>query len=481
ASTNQSFGLPVTVAAGEAVKDVEIKFRPAGAITGRVLNEDGEPMANVTVQAMRYAYIGGKRRLNPEGQAQTNDLGEYRIFNLLPKKYYVRASVSNGEGFSLPTKRQSNKPAQAYWPVFYPDAKIAATATRLEVKPSDEQHANFNLVPVDAYVVSGKVMGIPPSSGGQPGYGMAMLISKEWREPVGTAMLSPKDPSFEIGPVPPGSYQLVAFSAEITGTGTMSQGLQNFKTGHELVNVAGANVSNVVVNLGSQNTVEVPGKIHVNPAPPAAVDLSRFYVTFESADENSDMESAFADVGAMASRSELGSGRTSKEGSFKAKFSGSSGIMQPHLGATGGFEDYYTKSILLGGRDVTESGISPANLTPGATLELIVSPYGGRIDGVVLDSNKKPVVGAFVACVPEPKLRSRRELFITDTTNQQGHYVLRGLRPGSYKVYAFDEIDPGAIYSSEFLKPFEDMGESLTIQERDTVTKNLLVLHQTED
>jgi protocatechuate 3,4-dioxygenase beta subunit len=115
ASTNQSFGLHITVAAGEAVKDVEIKFRPAGAITGRVLNEDGEPMANVTVQAMRYAYIGGKRRLNPEGQAQTNDLGEYRIFNLLPKKYYVRASVSNAEGFSLLAKRQSNKPAQAYW------------------------------------------------------------------------------------------------------------------------------------------------------------------------------------------------------------------------------------------------------------------------------------------------------------------------------------------------------------------------------
>src|SRR5690349_1464014 len=28
ASTNRSFGLPITVASGEAVKDVEIKFRP---------------------------------------------------------------------------------------------------------------------------------------------------------------------------------------------------------------------------------------------------------------------------------------------------------------------------------------------------------------------------------------------------------------------------------------------------------------------
>jgi hypothetical protein len=86
-----------------------------------------------------------------------------------------------------------------------------------------------------------------------------------------------------------------------------------------------------------------------------------------------------------------------------------------------------------------------------------------------------------VACVPEPKLRSRRELYVTDTTNQQGHYALRGLRPGAYKLYAFDEVDPGAIYSPEFLKPFEDMGESIEVKEKDTITKPLQVLHQTED
>ena len=40
-------GLPVAVLAGQAVKEIEIQLRPGGAITGRVLNEDGEPMANV--------------------------------------------------------------------------------------------------------------------------------------------------------------------------------------------------------------------------------------------------------------------------------------------------------------------------------------------------------------------------------------------------------------------------------------------------
>ena len=99
----------------------------------------------------------------------------------------------------------------------------------------------------------------------------------------------------------------------------------------------------------------------------------------------------------------------------------------------------------------------------------------------MLDDSKKPVANAFVVCVPEAKLRARHELYITDTTNQQGHYVLRGLRPGAYEVYAFDEVDPGAIYSSEFLKPIEDMGESMEVKEKDTLTKPLQVLHQTED
>ncbi|MFL6300854.1 MAG: hypothetical protein ACJ71N_09640, partial [Terriglobales bacterium] len=437
ASTNQSFGLPITVAAGEAVKDVEIKFRPAGAITGRVLNEDGEPMAKVVVEAMRYTYSEGARRLEAVGHADTNDLGEYRIFGLLPHKYYVRAGLPPDEYFFSGTqqlKHSGNAPEQAYLPIFYPDAKSAATATAVEVKAADEQHANFNLVPSQGFRVTGKVTGIPPSIGADYESVMAMLVTKDDPEPIGTAVLSANEPRFAIGPVPSGEYLLVAFSAEAkVGNGGL-ENVDKIRTGHVPVTVASADASNVVLSIEPTRTVHLAGKVRVDHAPPGGVDLRGLYVTLDPADEAIENSLAMFQI-ASANGSSANYGKTSSNGSFALSLASSGGTVQPRLNASGhGFEDYYTKSILLGGRDVTESGISPANLTPGATLELIVSPSGGRIDGVVLDSNKKPVVGSFVACVPEPKLRSRRELFITDTTNQQGHYVLRGLRPGSYKV-----------------------------------------------
>jgi hypothetical protein len=448
------------------------------------VNEDGDPMANVNVQALRYGYREGTRKLEVQAEANTNDLGEYRIFGLLPHKYYVRATVQPNEYFfsgSQQLKHSAKAPEQAYLPLFYPDTKSAAAATPVEVKAADEQHANFTLVPAPAFRVFGKVTGIPPSAPGDMESVVATLIRKDNSEPAGTATLTAKDSAFAIGPAPPGEYWLVAFSAEVRVGDTRN--LEKFRIGHVPVTVVAADVPNTIVSLESSETLRLPGKIRLDPSPPLAVDLRELYVSLDPADEESAMQDSLGIVRAMegGGLSQL-YGKTNINGGFTLSLGASGGKVQPRLNARShGFEDYYTKSVLLSGRDVTETGFAAANISPGATLELIVSPYGGRIDGVVLDSNKKPVTGALVACVPEPKLQSRRELFVTDRTNQQGHYTLRGLRPGSYKLYAFDEIDPGAIYSSEFLKPFEEMGETLNVQERDTLTKPLQVLHHTED
>ena len=44
--------------------DVVVQLTAAGTIAGRVLDRDGEPLANVTVQAQKYSYRDGERVLN---------------------------------------------------------------------------------------------------------------------------------------------------------------------------------------------------------------------------------------------------------------------------------------------------------------------------------------------------------------------------------------------------------------------------------
>ena len=477
-------GMHITLAPADALRNIQFAMRPAGAITGRVLNEDGEPMVNVNVEALVYSYIQGKRKLVPQGQAATNDLGEYRIFTLMPRKYYLRASVSNDDSFAMVSKRSAAKGTLAYWPTYFPDAR-SENATPLEVKPSDEARANFNLVPARGYFVSGKVLGLPgPAKSNALSYGVAMLVTKDAGDSVGNAMLSPGAATFSIGPVPPGEYELIAFSAEVNGAAMGEPNVSSMRVGHDPVKVANADLAGVNISLEKREPLHVAGKIRVSPAPPTVPDLSHLYLNFDFSDEESEMDNTFADLPAIiASQGRFDRGAVSKDGSFKSTLSPTSGVVHAHLNASDrGFEDYYTKSVLLGGHDVTESGFSPANLTPGTSLEIIVSPDGGRIEGTVVDSDKKPVASAFVTCVPkDPTLREQYELYVNDTTNQQGHYVLRGLRPGSYKLYAFDQIDQGAVYSPEFLKPFEDMGESIAIEEKGSLTKDLQVLHASEE
>src|SRR5204863_188047 len=70
---------------------------PAGTISGRVFDRDGEPLANVTVEALKYSYQEGQRVLNGVQTARTNDLGEYRLFWLQPGQYFVSATPPEGQ------------------------------------------------------------------------------------------------------------------------------------------------------------------------------------------------------------------------------------------------------------------------------------------------------------------------------------------------------------------------------------------------
>src|SRR5258708_3650586 len=53
----------IHVEAGESLPDVKIKLVPLGVISGRVLDEDGDPIRGAQVQAAAYSYEGGKKQL----------------------------------------------------------------------------------------------------------------------------------------------------------------------------------------------------------------------------------------------------------------------------------------------------------------------------------------------------------------------------------------------------------------------------------
>ena len=89
-------GTPVELTDGQQRADVDLKLMRGGVVTGRVLDEDGEPLARAMVTVLRQQYVRGEKQLTPAGTDQSDDRGQFRVFGLPPGDYFVSATARRG-------------------------------------------------------------------------------------------------------------------------------------------------------------------------------------------------------------------------------------------------------------------------------------------------------------------------------------------------------------------------------------------------
>ena len=63
-------GTPLTLVARQSMTALEMRMTRGGVITGKVLDDLGDPVERATVAAMRYRVQGNERQLVPDGQRQ---------------------------------------------------------------------------------------------------------------------------------------------------------------------------------------------------------------------------------------------------------------------------------------------------------------------------------------------------------------------------------------------------------------------------
>lgn len=91
-------GTPLQLGATQELAGIEFRLPRGSVITGRILDETGEPVPGSTVRALRYQYAQGSRQLVPAGAADTDDQGTYRIWGLNPGDYYISALARTSMG-----------------------------------------------------------------------------------------------------------------------------------------------------------------------------------------------------------------------------------------------------------------------------------------------------------------------------------------------------------------------------------------------
>jgi hypothetical protein len=138
-------------------------------------------------------------------------------------------------------------------------------------------------------------------------------------------------------------------------------------------------------------------------------------------------------------------------------------------------KDCYIKGVQYAGSSALEDGFSVKGGAAGS-LEITISSRGARVQGTVADSDGLRAVGVRVVLVPEAPHRTQYTLFKEQTTDQYGHFELRGIAAGNYKLFSWEEAESGAWEDPEFLKPFEENGEKISLQEGDQKTLNLTAL-----
>jgi hypothetical protein len=422
-----SFGKQITLGSGQSMDGLTLRLQASGAITGTVRDEDRDPVQGAEVHAVNIDRNFGLQ----SNQERTNDLGEYRLYNLMPGRYLVHVSRPDGG-------RRSADPQQAYVPLFYPGVTAFEEAIPVSVQPGNEaQGIDFDLKPVHAVRLSGRVANLPSNQQATTTYVMLLPRNIDARTRKGGirfmsaiqkgTSVRDSEGDFEIEGVPAGSYWLYGGFQE----------KDRRYDGRVPLEVGDTDVQGIdlVVTSGTALTG------HVRVEPPQSFDFSKLGITV------SPVDSFMGGAGAQAR----------SDGSFVLQDVASGNY---RLNVSGFPEQYYVKSARLGGADVLENGFTLDSGRVGA-LDIVLSSSGGSISGAVLKDHQPAQATVFL--VPDAPRRDRQDLYSSKLTKLDGTFTMLGLPPGDFKLFAFEDPDPDLQSDPSLLQPYETKGQSVHI------------------
>ena len=441
-------GTQLSVNPGETLKDLKLSLTPQAAISGKVLDDEGDPVAQVMVRASRFMFINGKRQIMPGGGGTTDENGDFKLGGLAPGRYFVIASPQRAM-FSLDNSTlaapKPGKIEEDLVSTYHPSAADFASATPVDITAGNNvSGADVRLRKTQVVRVKGKVVG-------QPAARLRVMLMQP-----GSAMMSPfsqssalvgKDGSFELTHVLPGSYTVAAIIME-----GMSQML-----GQQQIEVGAQNLEGVVLALhspfelrGSVQTVGEPA----NAAPPGAKPPTmRIFLN-----------------GADGVQFNSPQATVNEDGTFTLPNVSPGKYRLNIFGTPAGT---YVKAIRYGSLDALEQGLD-LNDGAGGALQVVLSNAAGQISGSV-QTDQQPADSATVTLIPDPPSPDRPGLYQQTDVDQNGKFTFHNLTPGKYRVYAWEDLEPGIQQDPEFMKPLESLGANVAVgengKEQVTVTR----------
>jgi hypothetical protein len=432
----------LTLTEGQEIKDVAISLLPLGVVSGRVVDEDGDPMARATVTALHYSYNQGRKQLIQGGFASTNDLGEFQMIDVVPGKYFFEATapsrMRNLPGHVADPSREQ-APEQAYPPTYYPNALDLSQATAAEVKPGAELGSlEFHLERRLAYHVRGTIVdGLNNQSVRNTNLRLERPGAAFGR-PSPTPVRIQEDGKFDIRNVFPGSYIVTAQKAQNP----------NATFARQTVNVANQDIEGLVLTLSPgfdiNGVVTIEGSAADQQFTRLPDNPGAFQIFLE----------ALGNMGFGARAITNGDGTFVIHGVLPDRY---------RVNVAAMLAGKYVKSVQFNEQDVPDGGIDLTHQS-GGTLRVVFGGDPCLLSGSVQTRSGAPAANVLVSAAPPADRPGRPDLFKTVMSDQNGRFRFQNLAPGEYRVFASESSGDNPFQVPEFQKLFESAAASVRLQ-----------------
>ncbi|MBV8906467.1 MAG: carboxypeptidase regulatory-like domain-containing protein [Acidobacteriia bacterium] len=431
-------GVRKTVQVSSETVSVTMELIPGGSISGRFLDEDGDPMVGC------FAQIHTARNLNegvPMMGMENNGEGSYRVYGIPPGKYSISARCSGAVFQQRPLSEGPDPVPTAAYPVqFYSGASDVKSAEVIELAPGEEkQGIDFHMRPAPVTQIHGI---FAPGGADWRGHNdlQIQLVPVDGRDgamPVffSGAQIDRIKGTFEIRQVFPGSYRLIAFSQDFRSRGSQADAADRDTADRigatERIDVADKPIE---VSLQLRHSVDLSGTVEIEnastsrqPVPLNQIGIQLLAATPPGGPPN---PTQVKDDGTFTIKSVL-------PGEWR-------------LNVTGPF--IFLKSAWAGGTEITNGHL---DLTSGAAgpLRLLVSANTATIRGTAS-------VGQMVMAQPiddDGPFRGG----MGSVADANGQFTFQGLAPGKYRITLRSPGEP------------EEGGEEVTVRDGETASVDL--------
>jgi hypothetical protein len=427
--------VPIELDAGIVLDNVTIRLARGAAISGRIVDEDGDPVIEAGVSAGRLVRSGNGLKMVPLKSTTTDDLGEYRLPELPTGSYVVfadparslfnrmhgAAAMGRGGRMAFATERGPALSTQ-----YYPAALSDAQAQRLSVQPGEELTSIDMTLGTVAVPHVSLVVTDPSGAASSAWYG---LTPDERPDETDISRIQVGDRK-EL-PASPGGWNLVVDGGSAGGA------YSHFMMGQ----------SDMTLQVALQPFVKISGRVFVDGG-------------LRSAGAATLIEAAPRGSSSSSARVLSHGARLNPDGTFTVDAVRGAIEMRLRNPPAG----WMLQSLSIGGRVLPDTWIDTSGRDAISDVAVRISTRPAILTGIVSDSSGQPVEDSVIVFPQSPALFGNPgRWFRWIKPDLTGRFTIRDLPEGEFCAVGLHDVDDAQWTAASYLEALAPQATCVTL------------------